>query len=99
MTYGVYSKDLHSVSLEGVSLETAKKYCWGDKVVCSEKQIRFGTEISIKILWCPKDWRWQWRKYFDNTIRLGPLSLSWHTLSYTWADKIVYDPKKEGGAK
>lgn len=97
MTYGVYDRDMKSVSLsEQRSIEDCKKYLWRDtEVVCSERRI-----------WCA--WvvkfifhKWRGFHYYRcaSKIVLGFVSIETHSHYYTWADKIVYDPKKEGGAK
>lgn len=97
MTYGVYDRDMKSVSLsEQRTIEDCKKYLWRDtEVVCSERRI-----------WCA--WvvkfifhKWRGFHYYRcaSKIVLGFVSIETHSHDYTWADKIVYDPKKEGGAK
>lgn len=95
MTYGVYSKDLKGCALTGVSLSDAKPYCYGDRVVCSEKQIVHGFSITIEF---GKWWEWRIRPRLGYVI-LGFVNISWHKCKHTWADKIVWDPKEEGGAK
>ena len=93
MTYGTYSRDLTASSLQGVSLEDAKKYCWGDRVVCSEKDVTFGFAVRIAFTTS-----WEFRfKPFWNEIKLGFMKVSWERLKYKWADKIVWT--KEGGAQ
>ena len=99
MTYGVYTKDLHGCSLSMTTLNNAKKYCHSGRVVCSEKEICFGWEWRIVFMWFFRDWRFRWKHRWDNTIYLGPFVISRSTLHYTSADKIVYDPQEEGGAK
>lgn len=87
MTYGVYSADLKGVSLSGVSIETARKYLHGDRVICSEKRIRTGFEISVAFKW--KHFAFRFRPYGDDAILIGPLMISWRVLTYVWADKVV----------
>jgi hypothetical protein len=50
MTYGVYTRDLKSVSLsEKFSIDQAKKWCRKDHVVCSEKKIWCGWSITFRL--------------------------------------------------
>lgn len=97
MTYGVYERDMKSVSLsEQRSIEDCKKYLWRDtEVVCSEK--RYLSSWGIKILF--HKWRGFYRRKIDAKWTLGFVSFETERYYYTWADKIVYDPKKEGVAK
>lgn len=97
MTYGVYNRDMKSVSLSGQrSIEACKKYLWRDTdVVCSEK--RCLSTWGIKIMF--HKWRGFHHWKFDKQWILGFVSFGIERCYYTWADKIVYDPKKEGGAK
>ena len=93
MTYGVYSADLKGVSLSGVSIETARKCLYGGKVICSEKRIKTGFEITFTFKWRYLQFRFKPR--LDDAIQIGPLEIGWRALSYIWADKIV----EEGGEK
>lgn len=97
MTYGVYARDMKSVSLsEQCSIEDCKKYLWHDNdVVCSE--CRIWCAWVVKLIFH----RWRGFHYcrYANQIDLGFVSIVIHSDYYTWADKIVYDPKKEGGVK
>ena len=95
MTYGVYSKDLKGCALTGVSLRDAKSLCYGDRVVCAEKQYVYGFSIAIVF---GKWWDWRIRPQLGYA-NLGFVHISWHKCKRIWADKIVYDPNKEGGAK
>ena len=97
MTYGVYNRDLHSVSLEGqYSIDACKKYLWRDTdVVCSERKFRCGWVLRFTF----HGWRGFHRYRYDNMIVLGFVSIDTYSNYYTWADKIVFDPKAEGGAK
>ncbi len=89
MTYGVYAKDLKSVSLSGVSLETARRYRYGDKVVCTEKRRTVGFRIKIGIMW--RYWEIRFSPFWQQ-ISFGPLDIRWEVVSHMWADEIV-----EGG--
>lgn len=91
MTYGVYSRNLGAVSLSEVSLKTAKEYCRGEMVVCSEKERTIGLEISVKFC---KSWSIRIRPRLSYA-NLGFIHLSWRWMKYKWADKIVWT--KEGG--
>lgn len=95
MTYGVYSKDLKGCALTGVSLSDAKSLCYGDRVVCSEKQYVHGFSITIVF-----DKWWEWRiRPRSGHAHIGFVHIAWHKCKHTWADKIVYDPKNEEGEK
>ena len=50
MTYGVYTRDLKSVSLsKQYSIDKAKKWCYDNNhVVCSEKEIWCGWSITFR---------------------------------------------------
>ena len=91
MTYGVYSKDIHGVSLAETDLETAKRYCYGDKVVCSEKDITIGFEIAVKFC---KEWSWRIRPRLQYA-NLGFIHLTWRVMKYKWADKVVWSKESE----
>lgn len=94
MTYGVYSKDLKGCALTGVSLSDAKPYCYGDRVVCSEKQIVHGFSITIVF---DKWWEWSIRP-MSGHAHIGFVHIAWHKCKHTWADKIVWEPE-EGASK
>lgn len=96
MTYGVYNRDLHSVSLSDQrSIDACKKYLWRDTyVVCSER--RFWCAWVLKFIF--HKWRGFYYNRYDGKIGLGFVSIETYNNYYTWADKIVYDPKREGGA-
>ena len=97
MTYGVYNRDLKSVSLSGqYSIDDCKKYLWYDTdVICSERSK--WCSWSIRFLF--HKWRgFYWHRY-DDIKRFGFLSIEAHSNYYTVADKIVYDPKAEGETK
>ena len=97
MTYGVYNRDMKSVSLgEQPSIDVCKKYLWRDTyVICSEKRHlgSWGVEITFH------EWRGFHYWKFGKRLILGFVSFETKRYYYTWADKIVYDPKIEGGAK
>ena len=96
MTYGVYTRDLKYANItERFSVNEAKKWCYDDRVVCSEKKIWCGWSITFRFhKWREFRVRPQWGIW-----RFGFLDIECRTHRYTWADKIVYDPKKECGAK
>jgi hypothetical protein len=97
VTYGGYNRNLKSVSLSGqYSIDDCKKYLWRDTdVICSEKEV--WCSLSIKITF--HAWRgFRWFRW-DPSITLGFVTIEKKNNYYTWADKIVYDPLKEGGAK
>ena len=90
MTYGVYTPDLKASSIQDVDLETARRYCYGDHVICTERMKTFGFEVTFAIV----DY-WQFRFYrYLQEARIGFLRIHWRRLRYRTADKIV-----EGGAK
>lgn len=98
MTYGVYNRDLKSVSLSNqYSVDYCKKYLRRDTdVVCSERR--------IWCAWVVKFIFHKWRGFhycrYDDKIDLGFVSIDTHSNYYTWADKIVYDPQAtKGGAE
>ena len=94
MTYGVYSKDLNGCALMGVSLSDAKSICYGDRVVCSEKQIVYGFSITFEF---NKWWKWSISPLFGYA-NIGFVHIAWHKCKHTWADKIVWEPE-EGDPK
>ncbi len=97
MTYGVYNRDLHSVSLSNQSsIENCKKYlCRDTYVVCSEREV--WSSVSIRITF--HAWRgFRWCRW-DTCKTFGFVTIEKRNNYYTCADKIVYDPKQEGGAK
>ena len=99
MTYGIYTRDKKSMFLSGLpSIDECRKcQClWRDTdVVCSEKRYLSSWGISIKFH------KWMGLHYwkYDERYILGFMSFEIHSNYYTWADKIVYDPKKEGDEK
>lgn len=92
MTYGVYTEDLKAFSLKDVSLETARRYLRKGHVICSEKRVRCGFEISI---YFHKYFLFQlpcrWRDY----IELGFVRIRWRSYTYLTADKIVETFKED----
>lgn len=95
MTYGVYNRDLQSVSLSGqYSIDSCKEYLWRDTdVVCSERRI--WCSWVVKFIF--HKWHGFHYRRYDGTIDLGFVSIETHSNYYTWADKIVYDPQKTKG--
>ena len=95
MTYGVYNRDMQSASRSGLySIEACKEYLRDDTdVVCSERQK--WCALVVKFIFH----KWRGFHRYDDKMRLGFVSIETHSNYYTWADKIVYDPKMEGGAK
>ena len=97
MTYGVYNRDMKSVSLGGQhSIEACKEYLWRNTdVICSEKRhlSSWGFEIRFH--------KWEGFHYwkFNKRWVLGVVSFETKRYYYSWADKIVYDPKMEGDTK
>lgn len=95
MTYGVYNRDLKSVSLSGkYSIDDCKKYLWRDTdVVCSEREKWCSWEVKLIF----HEWRsFQYWRYY-NQIILGFVSIEMHSNYYTGPDKIVYDPQTTKG--
>lgn len=89
MTYGVYSKDLHSMVIDKLpSYQCAKKYCHGDHVICTEKKIQFGFSLRLTFLYHLKLWHFGLSKW-ESLFQIGPIKIEWRKLSYVWADKIV----------
>lgn len=97
MTYGVYNRDLHSMSLSSqYSIDACKKYLWRDTdVVCSER--KFWCSWVLTFIF--HEWRGFHYNRYDHKIDLGFVSIETHGNYYTWADKIVYDPQTEGAAQ
>ena len=93
-TYGVYTQDLTGVSISNLDLETAKRYCYQDHVVCSEKYRTIGFALHIRI---SKFWEFRLRPRWGY-INLGFINISWETIRQLWADKIVWMREKGGGA-
>lgn len=95
MTYGVYNRDLKSVSLSGMySIDDCKKYLWKDTdVICAERRIRCAWIMELIFH------KWLGFHYcrYENKIDLGFVSIATHSNYYTWADKIVYDPHPTKG--
>ena len=93
MTYGVYNRDLKSVSLSGQnSVDDCKKYLWRDTdVVCSEKCVLGSWEIKFVF----HKWRGLHRWRYSKMWILGFVTIHTGKDYYTWADKIVYDPKSK----
>jgi hypothetical protein len=92
MTYGIYTRDLTNVRMSNESrLDVCKQYCKDDCVVCTEKEV--WCSLSIRITF--HAWReFRWNRW-DASKTLGFVTIEKHNNYYTWADKIVYDPKKE----
>lgn len=93
MSYGVYTKDLSGVGFSGGSLEDARKYRYGDRVVCSEKLVKCGFSVEMSFNW-KHSFGWHYYRHFQ-VLDLGWFQLKWHTMSYKWADKIVGDGEAE----
>lgn len=95
MTYGVYNRDLKSVSLSGrYSIEGCKIYLWRDTdVVCSEREKWCAWVVKLIF----HKWRGFHYNRWERRIDLGFVSIETHSNYYTWADKIVYDPQKTKG--
>lgn len=96
MTYGVYTRDLHSMSISNLhSIAECKQYIWDDDeyVVCSEKEV--WCSFSIKFTF--HKWRGFKCSRLDSGKVLGFVTIEKKNNYYTWADQIMYDPKKEGG--
>ena len=96
MTYGVYTRDLKIVRVSNeFGLDVCKQYCKDDCVVCSEKEVWCSLSITITF----HAWRgFRWCRW-DTSKTLGFVTIEKKNNHYTWADKIVYDPKKECGVK
>ena len=98
MTYGVYTRDLKGVKISELhSVDAAKVYCYDsdDAVVCSEKEVTTGLEVTIKF---SREWHFRLRpslKYMN----LGFVHTAWRWTHCKVADKVVYDPKNEGVVK
>lgn len=92
MTYGTYTPDLKGCGLSGQSLEEAKRYCLGDKVVCSERDVTVGFAVRFAFT---KNWEWRIRRSWQ-CADFGFVHVSWERLHHLWADKIVWT--KEGGS-
>jgi hypothetical protein len=96
MTYGVYTRDLRGVRVLGErGIDVCKQYCKDDCVVCSEKRIWCGWSISFYIQ------KWPRFGFYPRLgmVEFGFIGIKITTERYTWADKIVYDPKKESVVK
>jgi hypothetical protein len=91
MTYGTYTPDLKACGLSGQSLEDAKRYCLGNKVVCSERDVTVGFAVRFAFT---KNWEWRIRWSWQ-CADFGFVHVSWERLHHLWADKIVWT--KEGG--
>lgn len=87
MTYGVYSKDLKSTSIQGLTLDNAKRYCRDGMVVCSEKEGINYFEICVMF---HKWWGVRARPSLGY-VDIGFVSFSWRSIRYKCADKIVWD--------
>lgn len=92
-TYGVYTPDLKARSFSGGDLETAKKYCYRDRVVCSERKKTYGFSFEVKWLgWGDRAFRfrrWGWW--------IGPVEIEWSRLTFLVADKIVWRKEDTDG--
>lgn len=92
MTYGVYTSDLSGQSLgERYTIEECKEWCWGDHVICSEKDKVSG--ISVTVSW-HKHWAFRFKWYWQE-MELGFLRITWNVNKYKWADKIVWRPENK----
>ena len=91
MTYGLYSPDLKASSLQDVDLDTARRYQYGDMVICTERMRTYGFEVTLSFVnyWNFKIWR------HIGEARLGFLHVRWGRLRYRTADKIVEGPKEK----
>ena len=94
-TYGVYTKDLTGVAISGKDLETAKEYCYADRVVCSEKYKTTGFALHIMF---SKYWEVRLRPKWG-CLNLGFLQIAWEKTRQLWADKIVWEIEAEGESK
>ena len=89
MTYGVYSKDLHSVVIDRLpSYQCAQKYRYGDCVICTEKNIQLGFRLCLTFIYRREEWRFGLSKW-ANLFQIGPIKIEWEKMGYVWADKIV----------
>lgn len=96
MTYGVYTRTLHIVKTQRRTLEDAKRLCRrDDEVVCSEK--RFWCSSGIEFLF--HAWRGFHHHRVEQKLVLGFVTIKTSSNYFTWADKIVFDPKAGGEAK
>lgn len=92
MTYGVYTSDLKGNSLsQKYSIDECKEWCYGDHVICSEKDRVCG--VSLTVGW-HKYWAFRFKWYW-NELELGFLTFNWHVNKYKWADKIVWRPENK----
>lgn len=87
-TYGVYRRDLGTVSLSGVSLETARMHAGTGSVVCSEKYHWIGIRFRFQVDFLPRFWRIG-RDIDGERFFLGPFSFACERIGHKWADKIV----------
>jgi len=87
MTYGTYTPDMKACGLSGVSLAEAKQYCFGDHVVCSERDVTCGWAVRVAFT---DRWEWRLRRRWSSSIDLGFIHISWERLHYPWADKVVW---------
>lgn len=94
MSYGVYTADLKGMSYRGASLEDCKRYLWPGHVICTEKTRTIGFKVGIEIRW--KFMGLSFRPFWQY-VQIGPLILRWERIRHTWADKIVYAEKQDGG--
>ena len=85
MYYGVFTKDLKTISLGESSLEVCRRYLRKGYVICTEKEITTGIEIKIQFHKRP---RWYWKRR-DTKKYIGFVSFEFRKLSYYWADKVV----------
>lgn len=92
MTYGVYSRDFkYAKATKMFSISEAKEWCYDDYVICSEKRIWCGWSIKFNF----HKWSYFRIRPRYGELHLGFVNIEWHTNRCTWADKIVYDPKKD----
>lgn len=94
-TYGVYRKDLGTVCISGVSLETARAYRGTGQVVCSERFHWIGIRIRIQFDFLFRFWKLG-RDIDGERFFLGPLSFAFQRVGHKWADKIVDDGEENG---
>lgn len=94
MTYGVYTEDLKAFCITEVPLEAAQRYLRKGYVICSEKKVKTGLEISIYFhKYFLFQWFARWRRY----VELGFVQISWKFHACSTADKTVerWDGGKE----
>lgn len=90
MTYGVYSPDLKAISATDMDLETARKYRYGDHVICTERWKTYGFEVSFAVV---NYWQFRFWRHLGEA-RVGFLQIKWRRKRYRTADKIVEGPSE-----